>query len=172
MRKRLDEKIDCMRSGRATARDFIIADAKDADMAFGLTAPGLDRRTGRWRTLADYREQIRSVIRQDIVDIMLLSASNLEQLAIKEGCFASSAVTAAARANDTTDIWMVRGGQYHHFPSRPFNTASLDHIQHGSLGRAGSQPPIGADLGLYSMTFTNDIDGDYASLQAFQAFRR
>ena len=38
--KSLDRKLARIRSGAYTPADFIIADAKDADMALGLTAPG------------------------------------------------------------------------------------------------------------------------------------
>ncbi|HEY0945525.1 MAG TPA: hypothetical protein VGD81_09670 [Opitutaceae bacterium] len=170
--KRLEAKLARMRSGRASAKDFIIADAKDADMAFGVTAPGPDRTRGRWKTLEDYLEQIRAIVRQDIVDLMLLSASNLERLAIDEGLFGESAITPAARANDTSDIWAVRGGAYHRHPSRAFRTASIEHIKYGRLEADCSQPPRGADLGLYSITFTNDIAEDHRALTEFHAFRR
>lgn len=40
MLKSLDTKLARITGGTATARDFILADAKDADMAFGLVAPG------------------------------------------------------------------------------------------------------------------------------------
>jgi hypothetical protein len=170
--KRLEQKINRIQSGVATARDFIIADAKDADMAFGITAPGRDPAGARWKSLAAYRDQIRDVIRQDIVDIMLLSASNLEQLSIRENLFADSAITPAARANDTTDIWAVRGGAYAGHPSRPFRSASIDHIKYGRQVADHSQPPVGADLGLYSITFTNNLDWDYRSLEEFKTFRQ
>lgn len=169
--KRLEDKLARIRSGIATKRDFIIADAKDADMAFGATAPGIDPATGRWKSLAQYRDQIRQVIAQDIVDIVLLSASNLEQLALTEGLFRPSPITPAARANDTTDIWAVRHGAYAKHPSRAFRTASIEHIKYGRLGVDCSQPALGADLGLYSITFTNDIDGDFQALTDFHAFR-
>lgn len=42
--KRLDEKPARIRAGRATRRDFIIADAKDADMAFGTVLGASARR--------------------------------------------------------------------------------------------------------------------------------
>lgn len=166
MKRRLDDKLQRMRDGRATRRDFIIADAKDADMAFGVAATGTDRATGRPRSLAEYREQIRAIVQQDVVDIMLLSASNLEQLVVHERVFAGSAITPAVRANDTTDIWIVRGGRYHLQPSRAFRSASLEHTMRG-----GAHAGKAVDLGLYSITFTNNLDADYASLQAFQLFR-
>jgi hypothetical protein len=179
--KRLDQKLAAMRANPFAGKDFIIADAKDADMAFGVTAPGPDplntrRRpycesVGCWKSLQDYREQIRAVIDQDLVDIMLLSASNLEQLAIREGRFRDSAITPAARANDTTDIWAVRGGRYPASPSRAFRTATLEHIKYGRIDADCSEPHTGADLGLYSVTFTNDLDWDYRALQDFHDFR-
>lgn len=171
MQKSLDQKLARMHDGSATARDFILADAKDADMAFGVTAPGPTGRDGRWKSLADYRAQIREIVRQGIVDITLLSVSNVEQLAMTEGIFAQSPVTAAARANDTSDIWVVRGSTYSTLPSRPFRTASIDHIKYGRIGCPPDAPMIGADLGLYSITFTNDIEWDYRALEAFHAFR-
>ena len=38
--KRLDRKLSNILAGSAAPSDFIIADAKDGDMAFGITAPG------------------------------------------------------------------------------------------------------------------------------------
>ena len=179
--KRLDQKIANLLEGSTASKDFIIADAKDADMAFGVTAPGPQRGScrhgyneseGCWKTLPEYLDQIRAVIRQDIVDIMLLSASNLERLAMKEGLFQNSPITPAARANDTSDVWAVRGGKYPtDHPSRSFRTATIDHIKYGRITEDHSRPFTGADLGLYSITFTNNIDWDYKALQDFQDFR-
>ena len=41
--KSLDDKLARIRAGEYRPNDFIIADAKDADMAFGMMAPGLVR---------------------------------------------------------------------------------------------------------------------------------
>jgi hypothetical protein len=179
--KRLDIKLNNIINGSTSAKDFIIADAKDADMAFGITAPGpqtgscrhgYNESEGCWKTLSQYLEQIRAVVAQDIVDIMLLSASNVEKLGIKEGLFRNSAITPAARANDTSDVWAVRGGKYPtDHPSRSFRTASIDHIKYGRLSDNHSLGYTGADLGLYSITFTNNIDWDYKALLDFQDFR-
>ena len=38
--RRLDRKLGNIAAGRYTPGDFVIADAKDADMAFGVRAPG------------------------------------------------------------------------------------------------------------------------------------
>ncbi len=170
-----------MRADPHGCREFILADAKDADMAFGITAPGpmrgacphpFNESEGCWKTVEDYRSQIRDVVRQGLVDIVLLSASNLECLAMDEGLFRDSAITPAARANDATDVWAVRGGSYPGgYPARAFRSATIDHIQYGRLSEDHAAPVTGADLGLYSVTFTNDLDADYAVLQAFHAFR-
>jgi hypothetical protein len=179
--KSLDQKLRKILADPSGCRDFIIADAKDADMAFGATAPGpnragrcphgYDATQGCWRTLEEYRQQIREVVQQGIVDIMLLSASNLEKLGMDEKLFQHSSITPAARANDTTDIWAVRGGRYTAHPSRHFRTATLDHIKYGRLESNYQKPYLGADLGLYSLTFTNNLDNDYAALDAFHDFR-
>ena len=179
--KRLDQKIANILSDPSGAKDFIIADAKDADMAFGITAPGpqtgacrhgYNESEGCWKTLDQYLQQIREVVRQDIVDIMLLSASNLERLAMQEKLFTDSAITPAARANDTSDVWAVRGGKYPtDYPSRSFRTANICHIKYGKITEDCTQPFTGADLGLYSITFTNNIDWDYKALTDFHEFR-
>jgi hypothetical protein len=168
--KRLDRKLQKIRNGTASREDFIIADAKDADMAFGIAAPGPSATHG-WKTLAEYREQIRAIVAQDLVDVMLMSASTLEQLAMRERLFHQSEITPAARANDTTDIWLPRGGIYHAHPSRPFRSATLDHIKYGRLTDDHQQEIIGADLGLYSLTFVNQLDHDHRTLEAFHDFR-
>jgi hypothetical protein len=180
MNKRLDRKLAAIHADPHGNKEFIIADAKDADMGFGLTAPGPRNGSNAWdgdpkkrlyKNLEDYLRQIREVIRQDIVDIMLLSASNLERLAIGERLFAGSAITPAARANDSSDVWVVSGGRYIQLPSRPFRSATIEHIKYGELTGDHARPHTGADLGLYSVTFTNNIDRDHQTLTEFAAFR-
>ena len=41
MSKKLDQKLSRIRNGQYTPKDFIIADAKDADMANGCKTAGL-----------------------------------------------------------------------------------------------------------------------------------
>ena len=180
MQKSLDQKIADIRANPSGSKAFIIADAKDADMAFGITAPGQKRplnpeRTLKsefhWKTLEEYRDQIRAVVQQGLIDIMLCSASNIEQLAIRERLFESSHITPAARANDATDIWVIRGSGYIKQPSQPFRTATIDHIKCGKIDCDPNEPHIGADLGLYSVTFTNNLAHDYETLRAFKEFR-
>ena len=175
MQKSLDHKLAAILADPTGAKDFIIADAKDADMAFGVAAPGRspEMHAGEvgFRTLAEYRQQIRQIVRQGIVDIMLMSASTNDLLTVGERLFDDSAVTPAARANDTSDIFIVRGGHYAQSPSRPFRTATIDHIQCGHVDCAAQQRVRGANLGLYSITFNNRIDEDLASLEAYREFR-
>ena len=81
--------------------DFILADAKDADMAFGTASPGAsspeDARQGRFRTLEDYRNSIRQNVEQRLLDIKLMSASTSEVLTIQERLFDNSPITPAVR---------------------------------------------------------------------------
>ncbi len=187
--KSLDTKLAAVKANRGT-RDFIIADAKDADMAFGVRAPGprrylaargahparfspevWSREEYGYRNLPEYLDIIREVVRQGVIDIMLLSAYVNEQLTIKEGLFRDSHVTPAARANDATDVWAVRHGCYTTEPVQPFRSASIDHIQCGKIecDRGGEIP--GANLGLYSVTFVNNLEQDRETLLAFKEFR-
>lgn len=174
--KRLDAKLERVRSGRYGRSDFIIADAKDGDMGSGCTTPAPARGkdgsiSAAPRRLQTYLDQIAAVVRQDIVDIMLVSASNLERLA-EDGVFRDSAVQPAIRANEATDCWGgLRGGRYVQLKSRNFRTAKLARVMHGGLHPAPGRPVTGTDLGLYSITFNNDLDADMASLEAFSAFR-
>src|SRR5262245_19535833 len=110
--KSLDAKLAHIHTDPHGARDFILADAKDADMAMGLIATGSawDSEQERPRSLAEYRDQMREVLRQELVDILLMSASSHDLLGMEEHLFDGSPVTAAVRANDTTDIHLARGG--------------------------------------------------------------
>jgi hypothetical protein len=169
--KSLDQKLHSIHADPFGAKDFILADAKDADMAAGMAAPGKDARTGKIRSLADYRDQMREITRQGLVDIMLMSCSTSEQLTIKDRLFDRSAVTPAVRANDTTDIHLQTGGVYAKEPSRPFRSCTIDQIQSGKANPASHERTLGADLGLYSITPNNDLDADYATLEAYKSFR-
>ena len=174
--KSLDRKLAAIHADPQGCREFILADAKDADMAFGLGAPGLspEGHAGevRFKTLEQYREQIRAIARQGIVDIMLISASTSHALTIRERLFDGSHVTPAIRANDTTDVHIARGSVYGSQPARPFRSADLDHAMCGHLDCSPEERSIGADLGLYSVTFNNDIALDAPTLERFHEFRR
>lgn len=172
--KSLDRKIAAL-VANPHASEFILADAKDADMALGIGAPGRSPEAhageAKSRTLREYRDLIREVVRQQLVDIMLMSASTSEVLTLEERIFENSPVTPAARANDATDVHVVRGGRYIQQPARPFRTATLDHIQCGKMECEPAERTLGANLGLYSVTFTNNTDDDLVTLEAFNEFR-
>src|ERR1041385_4007219 len=190
MLKSLDAKLSKIKAN-PRSRAFILADAKDADMAFGVRAPGprgyLARHGARparfspevwtrdefgYRNLPEFLDIIREIVHQGLVDIMLMSAYVSEQLAIKESLFRNSHVTPAARANDATDLWAVRHGCYTREPAQPFRSATIDQIQCGKIecDRSTNEFP-GANLGLYSVTFVNELEQDRETLLAFKQFR-
>jgi hypothetical protein len=191
MIRSLDQKLAAIRAHPHSTRDFILADAKDADMAFGVRAPGprsyLAKHGARpaqfspevwtrmeygYRNLPEFLDLIREVTHQGLVDIMLMSAYVNEQLTIKEGLFKDSQITPACRANDTTDVWAVRHGCYTREPSQPFRSATIDHIQCGEIECDRSLNGIpGANLGLYSMTFVNELDQDREAFLWYKEFR-
>ena len=153
----LDAKLERILTGHYGPQDFIIADAKDGDMAFGCATPGVGP-DGRMRGLDHYRADMERVTASGLVDIMLMSLSSAEVLQDR-ALFDGSPVTPAVRLNDTTDIWQARGGCYPRLPARMFRTARLDRAREV------------ADLGLFSVTFHNDLDHDMAMLNAYSAFR-
>src|ERR1043165_2238711 len=98
--KSLDIKLAEVKANPAS-RSFVIADAKDADMAFGVRAPGprsylslKGERPARfspeiwtrdefgYRSLPEFLDIIREVVGQGLIDIMLMSAYVSEQLTI------------------------------------------------------------------------------------------
>ena len=174
MDKSLDRKLARILADPSCG-EFILADAKDADMAFGMAAPGLSPECHAdeacFRSLDDYRRIIRENVREGLIDIMLMSASTSEVLTIGERLFDNSPVTPAIRANDTTDIWLAQGGVYAQKPSRPFRSARIDQAMCGKTTCEPAERSRGADLGLYSVTFNNDLDHDHATLEAYRLFR-
>jgi hypothetical protein len=159
--KSLDAKLKRITSGKYKPSDFIIADAKDPEMSTGVSATGpkdLHDESKGFHTVERFRQSIIDELKQGIVDVMLVAASSLEAIADK-GHFKKSKCTPAIRANDATDIWRARGSSYGNEMARPFQTANLSMCKRFS------------DLGLYSITFNNDLSADYAHLEAYNKFR-
>src|SRR6516164_9606354 len=175
VQKSLDVKLVRIHADPRGAKDFILADAKDADMALSIGAPGRSPESHpgevRYRSLAEFRDIITAIVEQKLVDIMLMSASTSEVLTIQRRLFDQSPVTPAARANDTTDIHIIRGGKYPQQSSLPFRTATLDHIQCGHLDCRPEERHLGTNLGLYSITFNNDTGLDRQALEEYKQFR-
>ncbi len=158
-KKTLDAKLSAIQDGKYKPRDFIIADAKDGDIGFGAMAAGPDpKQPGVFRPRAAHLEAIRDMTRSGLVDIMLMSASTAERLS-DEGLFKKSKVTPAIRLNDTTDIWSARGARHKEEPSRHHRTARIDQAREI------------VDIGLYSVTFSNQVGVDAANAEAYSAFR-
>ena len=179
--KSLDTKIDRIHSD-PSCRDFILVDAKDADMAFGLAAPGTSSEpiaeSQTFRTIESYREQILGIVEDGHIDVMLMSASTNAQLTIDWQTFKSSSVTPAVRMNDTTDIWLSTGtGSYSTQPPLPFSTCTIKEAQHGwnpveeKTNATKSETVPGANLGLFSLTLNDQATVDQPILNAYKNFR-
>jgi hypothetical protein len=172
--KTLDTKLAALAHDRF-GKAFILADAKDADMALGIGAAGPNPRAATdgfpSRTMVEYRANIREIVAQGLVDIMLMSCSTSDELTIRQRIFDHCAITPAVRANDTTDIHLCRGGGYAGSPALPFSSATIDLIQTGQVDGMAADRDLGANLGLYSVTFNNLPDHDLQTMQAYKMFR-
>ena len=161
MKKSLDAKLARITAGKYKPADFIVADAKDPEMSAGVSSPGpkdLHHEGMGFHNVETFRQSVIDVVKHGVVDIMLVAASSLEAV-VARGVFKTSHVTPAIRANDATDIWRARGSSYVKEFARPFRTANLAHCRKFS------------DLGLYSVTFNNNLSADYAHLEAYNQFR-
>ena len=95
-----------------------------------------------YKNLVDYKNAMISMTKSNLVDIMLMSASVGEDL-VKRNLFKNSSITPAIRMNDTTDIWLMRNGNYRKTNPRPFRSAQMNKVS--KL----------VNLGLFSVTFSN-----------------
>ena len=164
MKKSLDFKLQRIRNYNFTPKDFIIADAKDADMGGGIPAPGNKRNKNglilnQYKNLKDYLDLMESMTKSKLVDIMLMSASNAELL-FKKGIFKNSPVTPAVRMNDTSDTWGIRHGNYKKEMATPFRTTNLKNVKKYS------------NLGLFSITFSKSLNHDLEMLNSYRDFRQ
>ena len=162
--KALDNKLKNIRNSNYKPSDFIIADAKDADMGGGRRAPGYIREengklTDKSASYDSYLNKMEEMTKSEMVDVMLMSMTSAEKLVNKD-LFKNSQVTPAVRLNDTSCIWgMLRHGEYDKEESRPFSTTQLRHAINF------------VDLGLYSMTFNKNVDRDVLMLNKYREFR-
>lgn len=159
--KRLLGKLKSITTGNYKPSDFIIADAKDGDMALGIAAPGPvagDESGLSYKTRSTYLANMTAMAESGLIDILLTSVSSAERLH-QQSLFNTTDVTPAVRLNDTTDIWSARGSRYRESPSKPFATVTPE------------QAKAFCSLGLYSITFYNDIDADLKTLEAYKEFR-
>lgn len=157
----LEDKLNKIKRNTFRKRDFIIADAKDADMGFGIFAPGLKNNKKKNKEPLSYKDYIEKIIKMtksNLVDIMLMSASSAE-IAHNLKLFSNSKVTPAVRFNDSSDIWELRYGKYNKYHGMPFRTARLEIVKKF------------CKLGLYAITFSNDRDADIHTLNCYRDFR-
>ena len=125
--KALDTKLKNIRNSNYKPSDFIIADAKDADMGGGRRAPGFIREdngilTETPATYQSYLNKMEEMTNSGLVDVMLMSMTSAERL-VNNKIFHNSSVTPAVRLNDTSCIWgLLRHGEYDKEESRPFST--------------------------------------------------
>ncbi|MEM8748873.1 MAG: hypothetical protein AAGF28_01115 [Pseudomonadota bacterium] len=158
---RLTEKLSRIKAGQYKPTDFIIADAKDAEMGGGINGVGFtvdDAGHQKAKTALDYRNAMAKMMASGLVDIMLTSMASADAMH-SQNAFDGSNVTAAVRLNDATDIWGFRGARYRENPAIPFRTANLE-----------SARAVCA-LGLYAIAFYNDGPQDVATLNAYRTFR-
>ena len=162
--KTLDAKLDAL-AARPDGGDFIICYAADPDMGGGLRPT-----IGQGIDPAVWRDEMAAITEAGHIDILLASVSTMDHLARDRGLFRASPVTPAIRANDTSDIWMVRGGSYSTQPSRPFATTTVREAMYGTLHPEPDQA-VDVPLGLWSITFNNDLEADERSLLRYRDFR-
>jgi hypothetical protein len=129
----------------------LMAPAPFPGKEIGTSGPGV------YRTRQDYLGDMRTMIDQGEIDIILTSASNGEVLSQKPQQLMS--VTLAVRGNDTTDIWCPRGSDYAASMSQPFHSVNLAKVKKF------------CDLVLYSLTFNNDREADRKTLSDYRQFR-
>ena len=87
--KSLDTKIQKIRSDSYESKDFIIADAKDADMAMGIRAPGFIRnkdgsKSDKPDSFQNFLNKMQSLTESELEDVMLMSATAAERLVKKK----------------------------------------------------------------------------------------
>ena len=147
-------------------------------MAFGIGAPGQspEMHAGevRIRTLAEYREQIRQIARQGLVDIMLMSASTNDVLTIQRAAVREQPRHAGrAGQRHQRHLRRPRRPLRRSEPARPFRTATLDHIQCGHVDcRPGRARAAARTWACTASRSTTAWTTTWPSLEALSPFPR
>jgi hypothetical protein len=158
MEKTLDSKLEKIKNNNYKSNDFIIADAKDGDMGGGIFVVGSKKNLPNSpRPFTEYIQEMRQITQSNLIDIMLMSASSAEQL-VSEGIFENSPVTPAVRFNDATDIWSQRYSNYGDNYPQNFRTPNINLVKNF------------VGLGLFSITFTNNLDNDLKFMKSLNDF--
>ena len=173
MTKSLDTKIADILANPSGSKAFIIADAKDADMAFGVAAPG-PRRAAKtndyesdWKTLEDFRAP--DSRRRPTGNRRYHATVSLKRRDSRDGGEAFRELCGHARGAART-IPPISG------PCAVANTRAKHRgrfarrhstISYGCIDPKPNEKIVGADLGLYSITFTNNLDEEHYALREF-----
>ncbi|MCJ7821028.1 MAG: hypothetical protein MUP53_07475 [Bacteroidales bacterium] len=170
MEKTLRKRIEKIKNPDV-ADDFILVDAKDPDATFGISATGYRDKSDPsqgYRSLTEFHGEIVELVRQNILDVVLTTIFSVECLTAEKDIFQESTITPAVRINSSTELWLARGGRYSAQPSLPYSHVSLERVIYGTDHRQPKKAQL--NLGLYSITFTNDIAADLVSMNALREF--
>ena len=175
MEKSLDRKLAAIHAD-PDCREFIIADAKDADMALGLGAPGQspEMHAGevRFKTLEEYRDQMRLITRSG-PGRHHAHVGQLEPCADDRASGSSTTRRSrrpSAPTTRPTSTWPGARPITSSPRGRSAPPASTTSSAATSIARPRSARS-GPNLGLYSVTFNNDLERDLATLERFHEFR-
>ena len=175
MEKSLDRKLAAIHADPSGAKDFILADAKDADMAFGIGAPA-----NRPKRIPAKSACARS---PNIARRFATCPPGPRRHRAHVGQHQRSADTSASGCSITAISRPPAG------PTTPatyssFAVGIISSRRPGPSARRRSttsnaatsiaKPPErirGANLGLYSVTFNNRLDDDLRTLEEYRAFR-
>lgn len=169
MEKTLKKRIENINS--PDQDDFILVDAKDPDAAFGISAPGYRDKTDTslgYRSLTEFQAEISAIVSQNIIDVMLTTIFSYDCVVSEKDIYLESSVTPAVRMNASTDLWLARGSRYQYQPSHPYSHVDLEKIIYGLDHEKTGRGDL--NLGLYSITFANDLQTDLISMNALRNF--
>ena len=174
MEKSLDRKLAAIHADPG-CREFILADAKDADMALRHRRAGPVARDARRRGPL---QDARGVPRADAADHAAGPGRHHAHVGQLQPCADDPRAALRRLARHAG-----RPGQRHdrhpprprrelsQQPSRPFRTASSTTSSAATSTARRRSARSGANLGLYSVTFNNDLERDLATLERFHEFR-
>ncbi|MFW6181616.1 MAG: hypothetical protein ACOC8N_07695 [Spirochaetota bacterium] len=143
-----------------------------ADHLAGVGIHGLGPAGTAYRTRPEFVQLIRDIVKQGVVDAVLMTPADAELLAAGECLFQDSPVTPLVRMNAETGIWSPRYGRYRQEPSFPFQTVPV-----GEDGWCEQLIRTASDsccvtAGLYSVTLNNDVASDHRTMSAYLDFAR
>jgi hypothetical protein len=141
-----------------------------ADHTAAVGIHGLGSSGASYRTHPDFIQLIRDIVRQRVVDAVLMAPADAELLSSMECLFQENPVTPLVRMNAETGIWSPRFGKYRAAPSLPFQTVPVEDAGWcDSLIRTATDSCC-VTAGLYSITLNNDVAADHRTMSAYLTF--